>query len=426
MAKRILTLCLALVIGIAFAMPAVAAVQSIKVGGDIVIRGIYRDNIDFQNDDNDPALTWLTEATRIWVAGELTDNVSAVVRLLNERDLGLTENDSSTDIDLDVAYIKIKDILMPNLTATLGRQEILLGKGFVVGNRWGVERNSVGNVLAADLSARKAFDAWRLDYEVGMAPVTVTLFDAKFAETAGNNFNPNADLDLWGLNVGYKTDNVAIEGYYLLLDTQTGNNFGDSVNLSTYGARVDHTVMAVPGLNYNLEAAMQSGDFWDMDMEGWAGNGDISYTFQNPMALKLGAAWYYASGDDNAPDGNWVPLYPDNLSSRIGRITYAGMINTGFNYGMGTGSNMSVPKVYASLKPAEKHALSLAWFPASTVVSTSGSDDIGYGFNFGYNYQYTEDVAFGLCLDYAVAGKAVPTNDSDSAWEAIGTVAVSF
>jgi len=423
MAKRLLTLCLALVIGIAFAMPAAAAVKSIKVGGDLVIRGIYRDNIDFQNDNEDSARSLLMSTTRIWVGAELTDNVSAVVRLLNERDWGITENSASTDIDLDLAYIKLKDLLVPGLTATLGRQEILLGKGFVVGNRWGAERNSVGNIFSADLSARKSFDAWRLDYEVGTAPVTITLFDAKFAETAMFGPNPNSDLDLWGLNIGYKTDNLAIEGYALLLDTQTPV-FSGACNLFTYGVRINHNPFA--SLNYNIEAAMQSGKFWGDDMDGWAGNADVSYTFQNPMQFKLGGAWYYASGDDNAPDGNWVPLYPDNLADRIGRITYAGMINTGFSYGMGTGSNMSVPKIYASIKPSEKTALSLAWFPASTVVATSGKDDLGYGLNFGATYQYTEDVSFGVCLDYAVAGKAVPTNDDDTALQAIGTIAVNF
>jgi len=355
-----------------------------------------------------------------------------VVRLLNERDWGVTENtfrQDDTDMDLDLAYIKLKDLFIPGFTATLGRQEILLGKGFVVGNRWGTERNSTRNISAADLSARKAFDAWRLDYEVGTAPVTITLFDAKFAETAMNGWNPNADLDLWGLNIGYKTDNLAIEGYGLLLDTQTGLNSGDVCSLFTYGVRVNHNVLAVPGLNYNLEAAMQTGEYWDMDMEGWAGNADISYTFQNPMQSKIGAAWYYASGDDNGPDGNWVPLYPDNLSDRIGRITYAGMINMGAP-GMGVGSNLSVPQIYGSISPSEKQMLSLAWFPASTIVATGNDpDDLGYRLNFGYAYQYTEDVSFGLCLDYAAAGKAVVSSGSshdNTALQAIGTVAVSF
>jgi len=413
MAKRILTLCLALVIGIAFAMPATAAVKSIKVGGDLTIRGIYRDNLDFQNDEEDSAESWLMSTTRLLVGAELTDNVSVVIRLLNERDWE-SYTDGREDIEIDLAYIKMRDLFIPGLTATLGRQEILLGKGFVVGNVNGLSGDS--SINAEDLTANKSFDAWRLDYEVGTAPVTITLLNAHLMESAG--WGGNVDHDLWGLNVGYKTDNLALEGYALLYDRQTGSKY----SLLTYGARVDHTVLAVPGLNYNIEAAMQSGNYNWNDRDGWAGNADISYTFQNPTMAKIGAAWFYASGDKSGSAGDFVPLFPDNLGDRIGRITYAAMVNTGF----GTpGSNMSVPKIYGSICPSEKHMLSLAWFPASTVVDTYGDDELGYGANFGYAYQYTEDVSFGLLVDYASAGKGVPANEDD-AIQVIGSVAVSF
>ena len=78
--------------------------------------------------------------------------------------------------------------------------------------------------------------------------------------------------------------------------------------------------------------------------------------------------------------------------------------------------------------------LSLAWFPADELVSVPAGikDAVGYELDFGYSYQYTEDVSFGLCVDYAVAGKAVkqavggaPFFD-DAALEVIGTVAVAF
>jgi len=433
MAKRILTLCLALVIGIAFAMPAVAAVKSIKVGGDLTIRGIYRDNLDFDKTSTvGVSQSWLMSTTRLWVGAELTDNVSVVVRLLNERGWDV-ENGSSTDVDLDVAYIKMKDLFIPGLTATLGRQEILLGKGFVVGNVNGLTGSSVGSILAKDLTARKAFDAWRLDYEVGTAPVTVTLFDAKIDETAtgtGTSKTTNDDIDLWGLNVGYKTDNLAIEGYALLKDRQTASA-SLRTDLLTYGARVDHDVLSVPGLNYNLEGALQTGDngSGDPDKEGWAGNADVSYTFQNPMQPKLGAAWYYASGDAKTTGkGTWVPLYPDNLGGQIGRLTYAYAVNDSHPTVL---SNISAPKIYGSFKPSEKHMLSLAYFPTNTInsVSSGAQDEIGSELNLGYAYQYTEDVSFGLCVDYMTAGKAIVPAGSprdENALQVIGTVAVSF
>jgi len=281
------------------------------------------------------------------------------------------------------------------------------------------------------LSSRKAFDALRLDYEVGTAPVTVTLFDAKIEETAIDNsttLTSNDDIDLWGLNVGYKMDNLAIEGYVLMKDRQTASALLRT-DLLTYGARVDHNVLSAPGLNYNIEGAMQTGDNGasDLNKEGWAGNADLNYTFQNPMQTKIGAAWFYASGDTNTK-GTWVPLYPDNMSGRIGRLTYAYALNDSHPTLL---SNISAPKIYASLKPSEKHAFSLAYFPANTInaVSSGAQDEIGSEFNLGYAYQYTEDVSFGLCVDYMTAGKAIvgsSTTREDSALEVIGTVAVRF
>jgi len=91
------------------------------------------------------------------------------------------------------------DLFVPGLTATLGRQEILLGKGFVVGNSQFGGNFVVGPVGAPDLTSRKAFDAVKLDYEVGAVPLTITLLKATLAET----YNTAGDQALNGLNVAY-------------------------------------------------------------------------------------------------------------------------------------------------------------------------------------------------------------------------------
>jgi hypothetical protein len=448
MAKRIVTLCLALAIGIAFAMPASAAVKSIKVGGDITIRGIYRDNLSFLKDTYataDDNSAWLMSTTRVFVAAELSDNITAVVRLLNVRDWGfnqygrdgmiggMQEDSSDTLVDLDLAYVKMKDLFFPGLTATLGRQEILLGKGFVVGDRSGKNDDYAGSFRAIDLSPRKSFDAWRLDYELGTVPLTFTLFDAKIYETYISHIPYESDLV--GFNAAYKLDNAVIEGY--VLNYSELNNPGDAdMNIQTYGARIDHNVLALPGFNYNVEGALQAGDYArDVSIDAYAWNADVSYTFQNPMQPKIGASWFYASGDtDKDPkkfDG-WKAMYPDNLGDRIGRLNYAGGYNV-YAYTQDPGENISVPKIYGSIKPAEKHMFSLAYFPGSALAYNEDhgdKDGLGTEIDFGYDYQYTEDVSFGLLVDYATSGSAKKdlfgSNVDDARMEVIGTVAVAF
>ena len=82
MSKRlILVLTLAFVVGIAFS--AYAEVQNLKVGGDILIRGVGRNS--FQTDDTSETERALLSGVRVRVDADLTDNVSTCVRLLNER-----------------------------------------------------------------------------------------------------------------------------------------------------------------------------------------------------------------------------------------------------------------------------------------------------------------------------------------------------
>jgi len=445
MVKRLLTIALGLAVAVAFTVPAMAEVKSIKVGGDAVIRMIMRDNLDFLADSGDESEAWIMSQIRLYVGAELSDNVSAMVRLINERDWGKSylqtmagaggvvglPADSSDDIKLDLAYLKIGDLFVPGLSATLGRQEILLGKGFVVGNANGTLPAVTANtaIRASDLTARKSFDAWRLDYQVGTVPLTLTLFDAKVIEESANDalaflglgmlWSGN-DVDLLGLNAAYKLDNATIEGYALNLNA---NLPGDNVDIWTIGARVDHNLLAVPGLNYNIELAWQTGDLpGGLDQNAFGGMVDISYTAQNQWLPKIGAAWTYYSGDDDATDDEnqtWIPLFPDNQADRIGAITYAATLGLG---GANL-TNISVPKLYAAFSPAERHTISLAWYPQTLMneVPSGADDELGYEVDLGYSCKITDDVSFGLLAAYADSEAA-----DEEAMQVIGTVAVSF
>ena len=96
----------------AAAMPAFAAVQNIKVSGDILARYIARSDFSLTKDlvGTDDNINVFNTVTRIRIDADLTDNVSTVVRLINERNW--TEADAATtDIDLDLAYVTLKEFL---------------------------------------------------------------------------------------------------------------------------------------------------------------------------------------------------------------------------------------------------------------------------------------------------------------------------
>ncbi len=490
MSKKILMILTAVLL-VGMTVPAFAAVQNVKVGGDITIRGIYRSDFDFVKNATAPGFKdtsgWLMTTTRIYVTSELTDGVAAVVRFINERDWGVPNIvpkvfNNDTAIDLDLAYIKLSDLLVPGLTATIGRQEILLGEGFIVGNSNAASINGttagpfpipipggpVFNIMAGDYTAKKSFDAIRLDYEVATVPLTLTGFVAKVMETyafntvvAGTN-NVGIDVDLYGINANYQLATAEIEGYFVdLKNSHATKNVALDMDYQTWGARLAHNVAAIPGLSYRGEIAIQQGvnpvagaSGVDEKNEAMAGYIGGAYAFQDiTWEPKIGVTYNYFSGDDktNAPglawdDKNnaWTPIFPDGMADRIGAIGTAligaapGIVPV---LGIPNVAGLQVLKLNGSIQPTEKLNISLAWFNSTLATKISGiapfdKKDLGNEFDLGLTYAYSEDVTMGLLFAYFVRGDATKNfievgltgipGSSTNAMEVVGTVAVSF
>ncbi len=157
------------ILALAITLPAFAAVQNVKVGGDVTVRHLWRRAYDLnaKNDsdtyngglfgpiDGDAAgetarmadiYNWFMEQVRIRVDAELTDNVSGHIELLNQRDAdspnvgtqgsALATNGAGTavsgvatgsggapsgandafDVTLNKAYITVKEFLSGPVT----------------------------------------------------------------------------------------------------------------------------------------------------------------------------------------------------------------------------------------------------------------------------------------------------------------------
>ena len=455
MSKKILMI-LTAVLMVGMATSGFAAVQNVKVGGDITIRGIYRSNFDFTKDTIEgkkDSAGWLMTTTRIYVTSELTDGVTAVVRFINERDWNVEDN-ASTGIDLDLAYIKLSDMLVPGLTATIGRQEILLGEGFVIGNSNArsiagdptagtFNSNTVADIMAGDYTARKSFDAIRLDYEVATVPLTLTGFVAKIGERyalsdgTGTDTDTGLDINLYGINANYQLPTAELEGYFIhQANTRGTENSANELALNTIGARIAHNIAAVPGLSWKGELAFQSGDIAGLEAKGSAGYIGGAYAFQDIVwEPKIGMTYFRYSGDDDVTDDDnsqWLTLFPDGCANRMGAISYArfGPAPYGERIDEVIGG-LQVIKVNGSIQPTEKLNLSLAWFNTKLLeVTTPGTKkDMGNEIDLGLTYAYSEDVTMGLLFGYFMKGDLIDQeypNDSADAMEIVGTVAVCF
>ena len=303
MVRRIgLGLCLVALAGFV-ALPAFAAVQNVKISGDINVSGVARSNLDLDksssvansvgvNSNQDNQSDFLS-ITRVKVDADLTDNVSTSVRLLSERNwngdstsgttanrnIGLTAAGvagDENDIDLDLASITLREFMTPALTLTVGRQELRFGNGWIVGDP-DTNGLALGSELAeGDLSSRKAFDAIRarLDYN----PLVLDIFYAKIAE---NVSTLNDDTTLGGINAGYELNaNTNLEGFIfskvrgvagltaaatgvINVDSGLGNSFDTAKQatdvVNTVGARVVNK--SVKNLTLDGQVAYQFGTY---------------------------------------------------------------------------------------------------------------------------------------------------------------------
>ena len=366
--------------------PAFSAVENVKVGGDIAVYGVLRGNFT----ETLEKLHFLQAPVRVYVSADLSENVSVMVRLLNEFNFD-TNSLNTNQILLDLAYVKVSDLLTPGLSLTVGRQEIQLGEGLVVGSSYRADNYPV-NICATDLGVLKAFDAIRIDYAPKALPMNLILFGAKINE----NFTGD-DENLYGADMGFKVADVAnIDAYFVRQDFE---------KINTYGARIVSGIPAVEGLSLKAEYAKQS----SQDSAGWALLAGAEYKMSTAMKPMVKVNYARYSED-------WKLVYPSNIGSRIGPILYAynetefvgaQFINLGFG-----------------ISPTEKLAISLDGYWGRFLVPYIGTEkNIGFEVDLGIDWKYSEDLTFGL-----MGGMLFGDKDyfDENPWQIIGCVKVAF
>jgi hypothetical protein len=423
----------------------------VKVSGDIIASGVARNSFNLTNgnpgDKNNIKQSFIMSQIRVRIDADLTDNVMATVRLINERVWNGqydTASSGNSDIDLDLAYVTLKEFLYSPLTLTIGRQEIKFGNGLIIGNAGGV--NDVANI-PNDLSERKAFDALRatLNYD----PLVVDLIYAKVkqADTTRNN-----TINLAGVNATYSLNSkVDLSAYYF----NKRNNDADVTDVSESKGKADQantlgaliSVRPIENLTTSLETAFQFGknDSTNTNAsrhDAWALQAMADYTFAKvKMTPSIGASYTYLSGGESTAtrNGGWDSMFYDQA---LNNITYALL----------PFSNMSVVNLRASAKPVEDVTISANYgyydrakseagatltSPASSDGSSSssksylsnaalsGKSHLGDALDITAIYDYTEDVQLGLTGGLFIPGKAF-SEERRTATQIIGSMKVTF
>ncbi|MFH1479224.1 MAG: alginate export family protein [Candidatus Omnitrophota bacterium] len=477
--KRLITICIVLTAVAMIASSAFAEVQNVKVSGDIDTKAIYRENYtllpaSLRGATVDGHDNSLITAARLRVDADLTDNVMATVRLLDEWqwDTQTSTNDATAnDIVMDLANVTLKEAFYAPLTVIVGRQPLLYGKGFIIGDPDTNTTSGDGNVgTLTDLSLQKSFDAIRTIWDY--SPWTIDAFFMKINETGATT--NKRDADLYGINAGttFEKYNSEAEAYVLLLKNDQAaspdpdgtataiNTMYPGNEVSTFGVRGSMT--PIENLNVLGEIAWQRGDYDNMaitkrDQEAMAYQIGADYTLANwdwKPVLKAGWTHYDGEPSDNSGDHTgWIPLFEDQTHGMIANYIFGG-VNGGQN------SNADILSLGASVDPTEDLNLSLDFYyfwldeklvttdnaaiahtglgwinlaegAGGTAYYAKAEDDLGYEVDLTLAYDYTEDVKMGLCAGWFIPGdvldgdNAGATNDENPI-QVLATLDVAF
>jgi len=474
--RKLVGLCALAVVAALVATPAFAAVQNVKVSGDIDVKAISRDNFDLRKTTrftttNDDKLQAFLQTTRLQVAADLTDNVSATVGLSNQR-LWDADVEATNNIDLDLAYVTLKELIYSPLTVTVGRQNLKFGTGFIVGPGFLGNPNgtfsTAGNATLTNVhgsqlrefSITNAYDAIRATLD--FAPLTVDVIGSKINEVGEGGH----DQDLWGLNLNWKGAPVdrwkgEWEGYVFYKNDRSAtvtlhDNAGRTYEhnqLATVGTRA--AVEPIKSLWVNAEVAGQFGRLEDTVLlpgqasgnrarAAMAAQGSVNYTFTDvKYTPNLGAGAVYFSGQKANAGSNsivhaWDQMYRGSFTTAIqdflaGTDQAGGLYTTFDPSDTSAATNRYLFYVDVGVKPLQDLSLQGRYTHAlfAEAPVSGRSKNAGDEVDLQAKWDYTEDVQFGLIgaafFPGAYYDKApAATQSNNTAWEVVGDLAVKF
>ncbi len=241
-----------------------------------------------------------------------SDNIDFNVKLTNEFRTYLSPKNRDSDMNeifFDQLYVKWKNIGETGITLTLGRQNIMLGEGFICLD---------GQPHTGSRSAY--FNAVRLDYK----------FNEKHRVTGFVSYIPRYDNWLpvinepdpkqsleeqanTGVGIYYQGNlgKTGVHAYYFRKDTHNNDNYPIESGINTFGIRL--TIPLVKRLALTTEGALQSGSYGSNDRSGTGGYFHLDYKIGEiiPIVNTLTFGGIYLSGDDPSTDKveGWDPLW---------------------------------------------------------------------------------------------------------------------
>ena len=368
---------------------AVAELQNVEVGGKLRIRGNYYRMDDFG------ATSSVEQRTMLNVKADFTNDVSTFIEFDSYNNWGqgfrsdyLTGIDTrgGSDVNLYQAYINVKNLWGTPLSLRVGRQELVFGSEWLLGN-------NDGNAYFTGLS----YDAIRLTFANDMFKADA--FAAKLAETY-QNFG-KGDTDLYGVYGSYiGIEDVTIDAYWLfLVDNRFQDTTGITTDFHTFGLRGAGTLS---GFDFDVEAAYQMGnidgipgacplgfgDDADVDYDGFGANVVLGYTFDMAWQPRVYGKFAFLDGGQRDNDC-WSNDYTMPFNRLFSDVDYSLFLDNNSNL-----TNLMFYSLGVQVMPTECVSLQLMGAYLDTEESYGDEGDLGWEVGVSGTYNYSEDLAF--------------------------------
>jgi hypothetical protein len=396
-----------------------------KWGADLRFRDEYLKSPGLNDHDAAPAFresNWQRYRARWWMTLTPVKNLDLNLRIEWEGRHNSVP-DSAIEwakeaVRIDTANIKLTNVLDTPLTLTLGRQDILLGDGWLVfegtpvdGSRTTFFDAARGTLEVKDIDT--TFDFIYINQNARGNALVEPLLDFRLKVTEQNE----QGFILWAANHSIKK--TEIDGYYMYKAMQRVAANGDNGFIHTVGARIAGDIDE--HWKYRAEGATQWGERNGQNLRAFGFNSKLTYQFKDPMDNQLRVAFEYLSGDNPGSKGTneaWAPLWgrwpqwselygyvlPDTGDSRVYESTNL--------YRLAGGWSISpMPKMVLA---ADYHLL---FAPENTKAGTAGFSDSGAFrgqlFTLLTTYQFSKHLKGHILAEFFCPGNyfASPRND---------------
>jgi len=366
------------------------------VGGALQVRGIYQGGL-IPNNDN-----FVAQRTRLHVNADFTDSVSAFIEFDSYNAWGedfrsnyLTGTDSrgieDNGVSVYQAYIDMKEIGGTPLNLRLGRQEIVLGSGWLIGN-------NEDKLAFTGLS----FDAAHLTYVTDK--LTAGALYARLAQ--GPPIGTEGSVDMYSAYANYThSDAFNLLGYWIFIhDAFQPTARFDTTNLHTIGLNANGEAGS---FDYNAEVAYQFGDADRLGVDSgdtgasfdnWGGTVEAGYTFDCAWKPRVALGADYFGGEDHRNEPGRASVGFNRLFSNV---EYVYLDSTEL-------SNCWMVHGGVDFAPIEKLSVSATVYHMQAVDrGVADSGDLGWETGLLATYEYSSDLAFEIAWYHWFCGSGV-------------------